>query len=155
MNDYNFTTVWKLTAPLEMVWKEINEPQDWPIWWKGVENVTELQPGDELGVGSVKRFTWKSKLPYRLSFDSRVTVVEPMSRIEGVAFGELDGKGVWTFTFENGYTLARYHWMVKTTKPWMNLLAPIARPAFEWNHNVIMNWGGVGLAKRLGCELVE
>ena len=155
MTDYNFTTVWKLTAPLEMVWKEINEPQDWPLWWKGVEKVTELQPGDKLGVGSVKRFTWKSKLPYRLSFDSRVTVVEPMSRIEGVAFGELDGKGVWTFTFENGYTLARYDWMVKTTKPWMNLLAPIARPAFEWNHNVIMNWGGVGLAKRLRCELVE
>jgi hypothetical protein len=34
----------------------------------------------------------------------------------------------------------------------MNLLAPIAKPFFSWNHNVVMGWGGEGLAKRLGIE---
>ena len=29
----------------------------------------------------------------------------------------------------------------------MNLIAPIARPFFSWNHNVVMGWGGEGLAK--------
>jgi hypothetical protein len=37
----------------------------------------------------------------------------------------------------------------------MNLLSPIAKPFFRWNHNVIMRWGGIGLAKRLGCKLLE
>jgi hypothetical protein len=154
MNDYSFVTIWKLKAPVEKVWNEINEPIDWPTWWKGVEQVTELEKGDDLGVGDVKRFTWKSKLPYRLSFDSRVTVVEPLKRIEGIAFGQLDGKGVWTFTVDGDITIARYDWAVKTTKRWMNVLAPIARPAFEWNHDVIMGWGAEGIAKRLNCELV-
>lgn len=154
MNNYRFTTRWKLNAPLENVWREINEPHEWPVWWKGVEAVIELKKGDKTGVGSVNRFTWKSKLPYRLTFESRVTAVEPMKRIEGVAFGELDGRGVWTFAFENGCTFVDYHWVVKTNKPWMNILSPIARPAFKWNHDIIMDWGGKGLAKRLGCDLI-
>jgi hypothetical protein len=37
----------------------------------------------------------------------------------------------------------------------MNLLAPIARPLFKWNHDVVMHWGGEGLARRLGVRLVE
>lgn len=155
MSDYSFTTYWKFNAPLQKVWNEINNPLQWPFWWKGVIVVTELQPGDEWGLGSVKRSTWKSKLPYKLTFDSRVTAVEPMKRIEGLAFGDLDGKGVWTFTIENNLTIARYEWEVKTNKWWMNLLAPIARPVFEWNHDVIMAWGGEGLAKRLECSLIK
>jgi uncharacterized protein YndB with AHSA1/START domain len=153
--DYNFVTVWKFKAPLEKVWSEINSPLAWPQWWKGVESVIDMQHGDELGVGSVKRLTWKSKLPYRLSFNSKVISVEPMKRIEGIAFGDLDGKGVWVFEGQNGSTTVNYYWTVKTTKPWMNLLAPIARPVFEWNHNVIMGWGKEGLAKRLNCEILN
>ena len=45
------------------------------------------------------------------------------------------------------------YWNVETTKRWMNLLAPIARPLFEWNHNVVMNWGAEGLEKRLGASV--
>jgi hypothetical protein len=31
----------------------------------------------------------------------------------------------------------------------MNLLAPIARPAFAWNHDQVMRSGLVGLQRRL------
>jgi hypothetical protein len=47
-----------------------------------------------------------------------------------------------------------YDWRVRSTKPWMNLLAPVARPVFEHNHDVVMRWGGEGLARRLGVELL-
>ena len=47
-----------------------------------------------------------------------------------------------------------YEWNVATTKPWMNLLAPVARPIFEWNHDWVMGHGGEGIAKLLGCRLV-
>ena len=34
-----------------------------------------------------------------------------------------------------------------TTKAWMNLLAPVARPVFEWNHDWVMARGGEGIAE--------
>ena len=39
-----------------------------------------------------------------------------------------------------------YEWNVATTKAWMNLLAPLARPVFEWNHDWVMARGGEGIA---------
>ena len=36
----------------------------------------------------------------------------------------------------------------------MNLLAPIARPVFAWNHDWVMKRGGEGLSRLLGAPLV-
>jgi hypothetical protein len=36
----------------------------------------------------------------------------------------------------------------------MNLLAPLARPVFAWNHDVVMRWGAEGLAKLLRAPLL-
>ena len=82
-------------------------------------------------------------------------LVEPISIIEGRAFGELKVLCRWTITSDQGLTTARYDWKVETTKPWMNLLAPVARPFFSWNHDVVMGWGGEGLAQQLGVELFD
>jgi uncharacterized protein YndB with AHSA1/START domain len=152
MADYNFVTVWRFRAPLAPVWDLIYHSEKWPEWWRGVERVEELQGGDAEGIGGVRRYTWKSKLPYRLAFDMRLTRVEPMSLIEGEAVGELAGMGRWRLTQDAGVTTVRYDWNVSTTKPWMNLLAPLARPVFKWNHDVVMGWGAEGLAKRLEVE---
>lgn len=154
MKTYNFVTVWRVEAPIERVWNEIHNSHDWPTWWRGVESVVEIAKGDETGVGSIHRYTWKSKLPYRLSFDMKTTRVEPPTLLEGIAIGELQGRGRWQLSSEGSETIVRYDWNVETTKRWMNLLSPIARPLFEWNHNVVMNWGAEGLAKRLGARVV-
>jgi hypothetical protein len=37
----------------------------------------------------------------------------------------------------------------------MNLLAPVARPAFSWNHTELMREGGESLARRLGVDLAQ
>jgi hypothetical protein len=39
----------------------------------------------------------------------------------------------------------------------MNVLAPLLRPAFEWNHDWVMNSGARGLAAKLGvpAEIVR
>jgi hypothetical protein len=136
-------------APLDAVWDLIHRSEEWPSWWRGVERVEVLEEGDANHVGGVRRYTWKSRLPYRLTFDMRTVRVEPQSLIEGEAFGELAGRGLWTFTAEGRTTGVRYDWRVETTKPWMNLLAPFARPLFKWNHDVVMAWGAEGLDKRL------
>lgn len=156
MANYEFITVWQFDAPIERVWNEIKHSENWHEWWQGVLGVTELKPGDENGVGSIRHSVWKSALPYKLEFEMEVMRVESPNVIEVRAYGELEGTGIWTLTAEGeNLTNVRYDWRVKTGKPWMNLLAPIAKPFFKWNHNVIMEWGGKGLAKRLGCKLLN
>jgi uncharacterized protein YndB with AHSA1/START domain len=156
MNYYEFVTIWRFDAPIEKVWDAIKDSETWSDWWKGVLKVEELKAGDAQGIGKIVRSTWKSKLPYKLVFDSEVVRVEPMNIIEARAFGELDGNGIWTLTAENSQqTRVQYDWTVRTTKSWMNFLAPIAKPFFRWNHDTIMNWGGAGLAKKLNCKLLE
>ena len=150
MSDYEFVTVWKFDAPIEKVWEHIKHSESWNEWWRGVIRVEELKKGDDDGLGSIRRSTWKSKLPYTLEFDSEIIRIEHLKLIEALAFGELDGSGLWKF-FDEGddKTRVQYDWKVKTTKPWMNLVAPLARPFFRWNHDVIMGWGEEGLKKRL------
>ena len=63
--------------------------------------------------------------------------------MEGI--GELRGTGRWSLTSqgaEGRETLVRYDWNVGTDKAWMNALAPVARPLFEWNHDVLKHEGG-------------
>jgi hypothetical protein len=152
MADYSFATVWRFRSPLAPVWDLIYRSEEWPAWWRGVERVERLEPGDSEGIGTLQRYTWRSKLPYRLAFEMRLTRVEPLLLIEGEAVGELTGRGLWRLKQEGDVTHVRYDWNVTTTKAWMNLLAPIARPVFKWNHDVVMNWGAEGIASKLGVE---
>ncbi len=62
--------------------------------------------------------------------------------------------GRWRLYEHDGATAALYEWNVRTTRAWMNLLAPIARPIFAWNHDWVMARGGEGIAGLLGCELL-
>ena len=151
---YRFLTTWVLEAPRAGVFQAIWDSERWPTWWRGVESVRTLEEGDEEGVGSLGRYVWKSRLPYRLEFEMRITKVERPRLMEGRATGELAGMGRWRLFEEGDLTAALYEWDVETTAPWMNLLAPLARPVFAWNHNVVMGWGGEGLARRLGTQLL-
>jgi hypothetical protein len=138
---------------MERVWEEILHAERWPTWWKYVVRVDELASGAEDGIGKRLRLVFRTLLPYTLGFDIRLTEVQPPSMLASVATGELEGTGRWLLTPEDGATLVRYNWDVRTTRWWMNLLAPIARPAFNWNHDQLMAEGGRSLARRLGVEL--
>jgi hypothetical protein len=154
MAEYRLITLWRIEAPVERVYDAIYQPASWPDWWHAVKRVVELEPGNELGVGSLQHYTWKGFLPYALTFTIRVVRVEPLAALEGVASGELEGFGRWRFSEEGSVTAVRYEWCVRTTRRWMNLLTPIAKPLFEWNHNYIMREGGKGLARLLGSRLL-
>jgi uncharacterized protein YndB with AHSA1/START domain len=153
MFEYAFVTTWCLDAPIDRVFEAIDDAARWPEWWKGVRAAELLEDGDETGVGRLWRLVWRSRLPYDLEFQSRVTRREPPYLLEGAADGELIGIGRWRL-FEGRGTAVVYEWNVRTAKEWMNRLAPIARPAFAWNHDVVMRQGGEGLARRLGAELL-
>jgi hypothetical protein len=54
--------------------------------------------------------------------------VDPPRELELRAEGELVGTGRWLLDQEGEVTTVRYLWDVHTTRPWMNLIAPVARP---------------------------
>jgi len=152
LTQFHLITHWELTAPVSAVWAELMRPELWPQWWKGVVAVELLEPGDPNGVGAYRRMTWRSALPYKLTFNMRTVRVEPRSIIEGVADGELSGTGRWQVTRAGGGTEVRYDWIVDVTRPWMRKLSPVLKPAFAWNHNVVMAWGRKGLERRVGAR---
>ena len=154
MADYRFLTTWLLDSPREPVFDAIYDQASWPSWWRGVEEASEVRPGDESGVGTVARMVWKSLLPYRVEFEVTTTHVERPHLLQADAVGELTGVGRWRL-FEHGRaTAVLYEWNVATTRAWMNLLAPVARPVFEWNHDWVMARGAEGIANLLGCRLL-
>jgi uncharacterized protein YndB with AHSA1/START domain len=154
MATYSFLTTWLLESPREPVWEAIYDQESWPSWWRGVEEAEELRGGEDGGVGTVSRLVWKSLLPYRVEFQVTTTRVERPALMEADAVGELAGVGRWRLYEDDGVTAVLYEWNVGTTKRWMNLLAPIARPAFEWNHDWVMARGGEGISQLLGCRLL-
>lgn len=154
MNDYRFVTTWCLEAPIDRVFNAIDDSARWPEWWQGVQRAELLEEGAEGGVGRLWRFAWRSRLPYELVFDSRVTRREPPWLLEATVAGELAGLGRWRLYEARDGTAVVYEWNVRTTRAWMNLLEPVARPVFAWNHNVVMRQGGTGLARLLGVRLL-
>jgi uncharacterized protein YndB with AHSA1/START domain len=155
MNRYELVSHWHFAAPVDCIWDALYAPEDWPKWWKYVLAVVELEPGDASGVGAVRRYTWSSRLPYRLSFSMRTSAVQAPQLLEGIAYGELNGTGRWTLSQQDGTTHVRYDWQVATSRAWMNALAPVMAPLFRWNHGEVMAEGARGLARYLGVRQLE
>lgn len=151
---YTFLTSWLLETSRADAWEVLQEPLDWPLWWRGVQRVSELDAGDGERVGSRYRIAWRSRIPYELEFDFTVRKVDAPCCMEGATDGDLRGSGRWLLFERDGVTAVLYHWNVDASKPWMRLLGPVGRPVFEYNHNVVMRWGGEGLARRLGARLL-
>jgi hypothetical protein len=151
---YRFLTSWLLECEREHAWDVLEDTVRWPEWWRGVVSVDQLERGDGNRVGSRYRIAWRSRLPYPLEFEFAVDEVEAPTGMSGTASGELQGSGRWRLFEQDGVTAVLYEWDVATTKRWMNLLAPLARPVFAYNHDVVMGWGGEGLARRLGVPLL-
>jgi hypothetical protein len=131
------------------VWWTLRDAERWPEWWRGVERVTTLEPDLHY------RIAWRSRIPYELEFEFVVSDLDEPRSMSGRASGALVGDGHWRLFEQNGVTAVTYEWNVRTTKAWMNMIGPLARPLFAYNHDVVMRWGGEGLARRLDCRLLS
>lgn len=155
MTEFRLTTEWRIEASRRRVCDAVSACLDWPRWWKGAVAVEELEAGDADGVGSLRRLTWKGRLPYRLTFDARVTRVIPLTLLEACASGDVEGIGRWRFSDEGALTVVRYDWHVRINRRWMNQLALVAWPLFRWNHDQVMGEGAEGMARLLNARLVS
>lgn len=155
MGAYRLLTTWRVEAPPEKVWAVLRHAEQYPDWWPGVEEVAVQEPGAADGTGKRVRITLRSRLPYRLTFDTVARELREPNVVVVDALGDLDGTGRWELHADGDVATATYRWDVTTTKTWMRLLEPFVRPLFVWNHHVVMGWGGEGLAQHLGVRLVD
>jgi uncharacterized protein YndB with AHSA1/START domain len=153
--DYHYVSTWQLQAPIERVWAAISQLEQLPAWYPAVQQVRTLTAGDPAAVGSRVRYLLKGRLPMRLAFEATITRVDPPRELELQAEGDLAGTGRWELQQQGEVTTVRYLWDVQTTRPWMNLVAPVARPLFTWNSKGVMLQAGQGLARHLGVPLVD
>lgn len=155
MKRFALTTHWHLDASIDRVWDALVASPEWPSWWRYVLSVEEMEPGDADGLGALRRYTWSSRLPYRLSFLMRVSAIRRPAFLEGTAEGDLSGVGRWHLAAADSTTRVRYEWTVDAKKRWMDLLSPLLAPIFRWNHDQVMAEGGRGLARHLGVRLLS
>jgi len=153
--EYRLLTIWRIEAPLEAVYAVIHNTPRWPAWWPGVKKVEEVAAGDGDGIGSILRYFWQGRLPYRMTFEVRATRIEKLVAMEGTVQGDLEGTGRWHFFRQGTVSVVRYEWHVRSTRWWMNLIAPFARSMFIRNHGILMRQGAEGLASLLGAPLVS
>ncbi|OLC51795.1 MAG: hypothetical protein AUH85_18435 [Chloroflexi bacterium 13_1_40CM_4_68_4] len=138
---YGFKTKWVFEdATPEAVYEGLYRLVDYPRWWPQFTKVDVIdQDTSDMTVHSV--------LPYDLTYRLIRKVADPVGRrLEGRVDGDIRGTIRWEIgTDKKGRCVVHFRQSVSTRKWYMNLLAPIARPIFIWNHSKTMDHGRVGL----------
>jgi len=153
---YHLTSEFRFTSPREAVWNRLLNLPEWPSWWRWSKRMDEVQPpsGDQR-LGGAYRHRVGSPLGYGFSYTGTVARVDPLRLLELASTGDLEGTArfVLTDAVEGGTELS-FVWLAHTPRWWMNIMAPIARPMFTWNHDKLMTDFGRGLAAATGGRLV-
>lgn len=155
MTGYQFVSTWRLAAPAAAVFEALARPDGWHAGWRWFAHTEPLTEGDAYGVGGRLRCVVRSPLPYSLTFEIERVAAEPPAMLHERVTGDLEGEGRWELAESRGQTVVWHTWTVRTTKPWMNALAPVARPAFVWAHHVVMRDGARALSTGLEASLLS
>ncbi|MEU1005427.1 SRPBCC family protein [Streptomyces tibetensis] len=142
-NHYRFRTLWTLPTPPARVYGVLERPEDYPRWWRQVQEVTRLD--DTTGVIRIR-----SVLPYDITFTAREVRRDPAAGVlETALSGDIEGWARWTVTPHRAGSLARYDQVVSVHKPLLRRLAVPGRPLFRANHALMMRSGRRGLLRHL------
>ena len=140
LRHYVFHSEWDIDAPVDEVYAVIRDQRTYIHWWKEIREATELGP-------DTCRFRVRSSLPIYLEFTASLAEED---RDQGLLVarltGDLEGFVRWQQSSRaDGGTHISYYQEVVTNKLLVNVLSPIARPAFRGNHWLMMRNGERGL----------
>lgn len=124
-------------------------PRTYAAWWREFRDVVRLNTLD--GVGARVAVRVKAALPYHMCFELESTRYGPPGVAAVTVRGDLNGWMRWTLTPAPGGTRARFEEEVRTGRRLLAVLAPVARPAFAWNHPRMMRTGEAGLRRALSA----
>jgi hypothetical protein len=152
---YHFLSEFTFVGNPGRIWVALNDVRTWPTWWSWLKRVDVLREADpDTGVGAIYRNIVRAPAGYGLTYDTEITAIDDQRRIDLDSRGDLVGRGRFVMRSpSDGTTYLAFVWLVGTPKRWMSFLAPIARPAFSWNHDRMMTAFGRGLADASGADL--
>ena len=149
-NDYHFITHWRVKSTVKEVSEIIADASDLVRWWPSVYlEVQELEPGDEGGIGKVVSLYTKGWLPYTLRWQFRVIESRYPYGFSLQAWGDFDGRGIWTFEQDGEWVGITYDWRIRADKPLLRYLSPVLKPIFAANHHWAMAKGEESLKLEL------
>ncbi|HZS78362.1 MAG TPA: hypothetical protein VFA41_17250 [Ktedonobacteraceae bacterium] len=148
-NNYHFITHWRVQGTVKEVEEVIGNAADLVRWWPSVYlDVQILEPGDERGLGRVVSLYTKGWLPYTLRWSFRVTEVRNTG-FTLVAWGDFEGRGIWTFEQDGAWVNITYDWKIAAEKPLLRYFSFIMKPLFSANHQWAMRKGEESLKLEL------
>jgi hypothetical protein len=149
-NDYHFITHWRVQSNVEEISQIIGNAPDLVRWWPSVYlEVQAVEPGDEQGIGKVVGLYTKGWLPYTLRWQFRVTESRYPHDFSLQAWGDFEGRGIWTFEQDGDWVTISYDWKIRADKPLLRLLSPVLKPVFSANHHWAMAKGEESLKLEL------
>jgi hypothetical protein len=149
-NDYHFITHWRVEAAIEEVAEILGNGTDLVRWWPSVYlNAEELEPGDAQGVGRVISLYTKGWLPYTLRWQFRITESRFPHGFTLEAWGDFDGRGIWTLEQDGRWVDVTYDWKIRAEKPLLRYFSFIMKPIFGANHRWAMAQGEESLKLEL------
>ncbi len=141
-NDYHFITHWRVKSTLEEINDILGDVPDLVRWWPAVYlDVEIIEQGNEDGVGQVVRLYTKGFLPYTLRWSFRITAVNTPYGFTLEAWGDFNGRGIWTFEQDGEWVNITYNWRIRADKPLLRYLSFLLKPVFSANHHWAMNKG--------------
>ncbi|MCB0164163.1 MAG: SRPBCC family protein [Anaerolineae bacterium] len=149
-NDYHFITHWHVDGTVEEVAEILSDALSLPRWWPAVYlDITELAPGDENGVGRVIELYTKGWLPYTLRWSFRVTESTYPHGFSLEAWGDFNGRGIWTLSQDGPRVYVVYDWKIRADKPLLRAFSFLFKPIFAANHRWAMAKGEESLRLEL------
>ncbi len=149
-NEYHFITLWRVEGTVHEVSDVLKDAVALPRWWPSVYlDVQQVEPGDEEGVGKVISLYTKGWLPYTLRWQFRVTESRYPYGFSLEAWGDFEGRGVWTFEQDRAHVNVTYDWKIRADKPLLRSLSFILKPIFSANHRWAMARGEESLELEL------
>jgi hypothetical protein len=121
------------------VYRALYDLVRYPTWWPQFREVQRIDRDHH-------RMVVRSFLPYQIAYLLTREVADPARGIlEGRVDGDIEGRIRWDIKPTQSGSVVHFVQKVETRSDLLNLLAPIARLAFEANHQIMMRDGFVGL----------
>jgi hypothetical protein len=138
-NFYRFRSRWDVDAPEPDVFAALDAMEQYPEWWQEVRAVERLDAGKY-------RLHVRSLLPYDLTFIGTEWERDAQAGVLSIRMeGDLEGFSRWTISPGGSMTTVTFDEEVVANKTLLRRLSLVGRPAFKWNHALMMRHCRSGL----------
>src|SRR5215831_18876619 len=149
-SDYHIITQWHVQSTREEIWEILANGPDLARWWPSVYlDVLELQPANTPPEDKVISLYTKGWLPYTLRWQFRIREQHYPDTFTLDAWGDLTGRGIWTFEQDGNWVNITYDWKIRGDKPLFRYFSFLMKPLFSANHRWAMAQGEESLRLEL------